>query len=145
MSPLVERCWQRKHLRPKGMRVGKQRLSDVPISRFILGNFIESGFGRQVSGMWAEMLFNRSFIDVPPYNGGWVRLRREYYNENAPFWHSGDEEFDWELIDEHSARSRTRGFDSFKGMDSLLVSYDGNGKAGGIMTTSAHVPPSHAV
>ena len=124
------------------LRVGKQRLSDVPISRFILGNFIESGFGRQVSGMWAEMLFNRSFIDAPPYNGGWVRLRREYYNENAPFWHSGYEEFDWELIDEHSARSRTRGFDSFKGMDSLLVSYDGKGKTGGIRQRGLFVKAS---
>ncbi|MCY2927028.1 MAG: hypothetical protein NT031_16665, partial [Planctomycetota bacterium] len=114
------------------VRVERQRLSETPTSKFILGQFIESGFGRQVSGMWGEMLFNRSFIDVPPYNGMWVRLRREYYNEHAPFWHSGYEECNWELLDEHSSQCRTRGTDSFKGLDSLLVSYDGKVAAGGI-------------
>ncbi|MCY2928763.1 MAG: hypothetical protein NTV86_04575, partial [Planctomycetota bacterium] len=113
--------------------IGKRRLSETPTSRFILGNFIESGFGRQISGMWAEMLFNRSFVDVPPYNGMWVRLRPEYYNEHAPFWHSGYEECNWELIDEHSKQCRTCCTDSFKGRDSLLVSYDGQGTTGGIM------------
>ena len=38
-----------------------------PISRDIFGNFIESGFGRQVNGMWSEMLYNRAFRKVPEY------------------------------------------------------------------------------
>ena len=32
-----------------------------PAGRRIFGNFIESGFGRQVNGMWSEMLYNRAF------------------------------------------------------------------------------------
>ena len=36
-----------------------------PAGRRIFGNFIESGFGRQVNGMWSEMLYNRAFRDVP--------------------------------------------------------------------------------
>ena len=31
-----------------------------PAGRRIFGNFIESGFGRQVNGMWSEMLYNRA-------------------------------------------------------------------------------------
>ena len=50
-----------------------------PAGRRIFGNFIESGFGRQVNGMWSEMLYNRAFRDVPAikiatWSGwGWIR------------------------------------------------------------------------
>ena len=71
-----------------------------PVSRDIFGNFIESGFGRQVNGMWSEMLYNRAFRKVPEYKYAtweWLGLEEPYYNENAPFWHSGYEERDWDL------------------------------------------------
>ena len=41
--------------------------TSLPAPKEILGSFIESGFGRQVPGMWAEMIANRSFCEVPPY------------------------------------------------------------------------------
>ena len=37
------------------------RLSEYRTSPYIFGNFVEAGFGRQVSGMWSEMIYNRSF------------------------------------------------------------------------------------
>jgi alpha-L-arabinofuranosidase len=125
-----------------GLRVTSERLSQVPISRFILGNFIESGFGRQTSGMWAEMLYNRSFQEIPPYKRptwGWLQLDTAYYNENAPFWHSGYEECDWELISpERSQRWHTHGSDTFKGLCSLVVSNDAEGQYAGIKQRGIH-------
>ena len=41
--------------------VEASRLSEYPVSPYIFGNFVEAGFGRQVSGMWSEMIYNRSF------------------------------------------------------------------------------------
>jgi len=118
------------------LRVTRKRSSDVPISRFIFGNFIESGFGRQTSGMWAEMLYNRSFQDIPPATEptwGWLQLDAEHYNEDAPFWHSGYEENDWELIaPEHSERRRTHGSNTFKGHSSLGVSNTAPGAWAGV-------------
>ena len=43
----------------------KENWTQKPVDRRIFGNFIESGFGRQVNGMWSEMLYNRAFRDVP--------------------------------------------------------------------------------
>lgn len=118
------------------LRVTKERLSQVPISRFIFGNFIESGFGRQTSGMWAEMLYNRTFQEIPPYREptwGWLQIDATHYNENAPFWHSGYEEYDWELITpEHSRKWRTHGAETFKGLGSLVISNDVEGEYVGI-------------
>jgi hypothetical protein len=41
-----------------------EQWTDVPVDNRIFGNFIESGFGRQVAGLWSEMLFNRAFREV---------------------------------------------------------------------------------
>jgi alpha-L-arabinofuranosidase len=118
------------------LRITTERLSHVPISRYIFGNFIESGFARQISGMWAEMLYNRSFQDIPPYKRptwGWLQIDSAHYNQKAPFWHSGYEEYDWELIaPQHSRRWRTHGADTFKGPGSLALSNDVEGKYAGI-------------
>ena len=43
----------------------EENWTQKPVDRRIFGNFIESGFGRQVNGMWSEMLYNRAFRDVP--------------------------------------------------------------------------------
>ncbi|MDO8685238.1 MAG: hypothetical protein Q7J78_01045, partial [Clostridiales bacterium] len=114
------------------LKVSEKRTSQLPISRLVLGNFIENGFGRQINGMWAEMIYNRSFRDIPPYSKEtwtWLGFEPQYYNSNAPFWHSGYEECDWELIaPDNSFKRRTLGMDSFKGCDSLEIKYDG--KAG---------------
>jgi hypothetical protein len=124
------------------LRVTAERLSHVPISRHIFGNFIESGFARQISGMWAEMLYNRSFHEIPPYKGptwGWLQIDSAHYNENAPFWHSGYEEYDWDLIaPRHSRRWRTHGVDTFKGMGSLVISNDTAGEHAGIRQRGIH-------
>ena len=75
--------------------------TNKPVDKRIFGSFIEAGFGRQLSGMWSEMLFNRSFRSVPPYQIAtweWLGIEKPMYNENAPFWHSGYEEYDWESL-----------------------------------------------
>jgi len=72
-----------------------------PASPMICGNFIESGFGRQVEGMWAEMLFNRSFESIAPYtqaNYGSRGCGPETEVEKQPWWHSGYEELAWEAV-----------------------------------------------
>lgn len=72
-----------------------------PASPMVCGNFMESGFGRQVEGMWAEMLFNRSFEAIPPYtqaNYGSRGCGPETEVEKQPWWHSGYEEPSWELV-----------------------------------------------
>lgn len=71
-----------------------------PASPLIYGNFIESGFGRQVEGMWAEMFFNRGFEALPPYteaNYGSRGCGPETDLAQQPWWHSGYEEPLWEL------------------------------------------------
>lgn len=71
-------------------------LSDRPISSLIYGNFLELGFGRQGDGMWAQMLFNRSFEQIPPYAiWNWLRCGPDGYNSRADWWHSGYEEQPW--------------------------------------------------
>ena len=77
-----------------------EELAESPASPMICGNFIESGFGRQVEGMWAEMFFNRSFEAIPPYtpaNYGSRGCGPETEVEQQPWWHSGYEEPPWEL------------------------------------------------
>lgn len=94
-----------------------------PAGRRIFGNFIESGFGRQVNGMWSEMLYNRAFRDVPTIKIAtweWLGLDKEHYNSNAPFWHSGYEENDWEVIGAPE-QEHTCGTHTYKGMTSLLL------------------------
>src|SRR5450756_425733 len=71
------------------IKVTARRLSEVPIEHAVFGQFIEAGFGRQLEGMWAEMLYNRSFQSVPPFSRwtwDWLGLKPEAYNSAAPFW-----------------------------------------------------------
>jgi alpha-L-arabinofuranosidase len=121
---------------PVAVRISSRRLSEVPIERTIFGQFIEAGFGRQVEGMWAEMLYNRSFQTIPPFSQwtwDWLGLKPEAYNPAAPFWHSGYEENDWELTaPNNSTRSRTLGTDTYKGKSSFVLTYDGGGTQGGL-------------
>ncbi|MBU0640298.1 MAG: hypothetical protein KKB50_15640 [Planctomycetes bacterium] len=78
-----------------------RELAERPVSPLIYGNFIESGFGRQIEGMWAEMFFNRGFEAIPPYteaNYGSRGCGPETDVERQPWWHSGYEEQPWELV-----------------------------------------------
>ncbi|HET6487278.1 MAG TPA: hypothetical protein VFH83_12700, partial [Spirochaetia bacterium] len=91
------------------------------------------GLGRQASGMWAEMLYNRSFRPVSPARPivwEWLRLDPEHYDARAPFWHSGYEEMDWEPIGDPPFR--TLGFEPFKGNDSLGIRNSTPGTEAGI-------------
>jgi len=112
----------------------------VPSDRRILGSFIESGYGRQVPGMWAECIYNRSFRKVVPYKHPtwcWLGLDAEHYNENAPFWHSGYEEHDWEFIGEPEIE-RTLGEETHKGKSSLLLN-NGEVKLCGVLQKGIHL------
>ena len=115
-------------------QVCTHRLSEVPISRFIFGNFVELGFGRQGTGMWAEMIHNRSFQKVTPYKSPtweWLGIESRLYNDQAPFWHSGYEEQDWSLITpEQSVKGRGFGADTFKGDGSLWLDNRGTNRVG---------------
>ena len=82
------------------VRVTSNEMVELPVSPLIYGHFIESGFGRQVEGMWAEMLFNRSIETIPPYteaNYGSRGCGPQTQVEAQPWWHSGYEEPSWEL------------------------------------------------
>ncbi|MGA2974599.1 MAG: hypothetical protein ABSF77_04745 [Spirochaetia bacterium] len=107
------------------VRVENRRLSAERTSRLVLGNFMELGLGRQAAGMWAEMLYNRGFHPIPPAAPivwEWLRFSPDRYNAQAPFWHSGYEEIDWEPLPGSGAEmERIRGFEPFKGNDSLGV------------------------
>ena len=115
--------------------------SQIPTSKRIFGNFIESGFGRQVNGMWSEMLFNRAFREIPPYKYAtweWLGINEDLYNNNAPFWHSGYEEFNWEPIGDPTM-SYTSGHRTFKGLTSLKVKNTVNGKLSGLSQGGIHL------
>jgi hypothetical protein len=76
-------------------------IAQKPATPLVCGNFLELGFGRQPEGMWAEMLFNRSFERIPPYSPTlWHWLSRTE-NDNLTteeWWHSGYEEKSWYLV-----------------------------------------------
>ena len=110
----------------------EENWTQKPVDRRIFGNFIESGFGRQVNGMWSEMLYNRAFRDVPAIKIAtweWLGLDKEHYNSEAPFWHSGYEENDWQLIGAPE-RSHTCGTHTHKGTTSLLLENRDGGECG---------------
>lgn len=112
-----------------------------PISRDIFGNFIESGFGRQVNGMWSEMLYNRAFRKVPEYKYAtweWLGLEEPYYNENAPFWHSGYEERDWEPVGRQK-QVYTSGTHTYKGSTSLTIQNLEPGRPCGLKQGGIHL------
>lgn len=77
-----------------------------PVSPILYGNFIESGFGRQVDGMWSEMLWNRSFEAITPLKSPvWDWLQRKPGDElgKESWYHSGYEESPWYLADGNPA------------------------------------------
>jgi alpha-L-arabinofuranosidase len=85
---------------PARFRIASEELVAQPISPLIYGNFIESGFGRQVDGMWAELLANRSFEEVTPLKESvwdWLARRPGDDLSREPWWHSGYEEHPWYL------------------------------------------------
>jgi len=90
------------------VQVTGELLTAQPINPMIYGNFIESGFGRQVDGMWSEMLSNRSFEVIPPYKKsvwGWLKRGPEDDLTHEPWYHSGYEENPWYLAgDNRDAR-----------------------------------------
>ena len=52
-----------------------------PISKRIFGNFLESGIGRQITGIWSEMLQNRSFRPKSEYKypmWQWIGMTKEF-------------------------------------------------------------------
>jgi len=80
--------------------ITSNELVATPVSPLIYGHFIELGFGRQVEGLWAEMLCNRSFEPVKPYTGiHWHWLQRTPQSDltSEDWWHSGYEEQPWYL------------------------------------------------
>ncbi len=82
------------------MSVTSNELTRTPVSPLIYGHFIELGFGRQVEGLWAEMLYNRSFEPIKPYTGiHWYWLQRTPESDltKEDWWHSGYEEQPWFL------------------------------------------------
>lgn len=111
-----------------------------PVSERIFGNFLESGIGRQITGIWSEMLQNRSFRIKGEYRypmWQWIGMTKEYYNENAPFWHSGYEEDDWQPIG-NSEFLRTYGSHMYKGKDALQI-HNNDGKESGIKQGRVHL------
>ena len=82
--------------------VTTEALCAKPISPILYGNFIESGFGRQVDGMWSEMLFNRSFESITPLKSPvWDWLQRKPGDPlvKEAWYHSGYEESSWYLAE----------------------------------------------
>ena len=68
----------------------------TPISEKLASNFIELGYGLQVEGMAAEMLFNRSFEPFYPYrliNKIWYDLLEDEKDINSRC------ETDWRVFD----------------------------------------------
>lgn len=107
----------------------ENKWTEKPVTKEIFGCFIEAGFAQQVSRMWSEMLYNRSFRKVPEIQAAtweWLGLDRMHYNENAPFWHNGYEEDDWQLIGSPE-KDYSCGTHTFKGTKSLFLrNIDGN-------------------
>ena len=115
--------------------------TEKPSEEMIFGHFVESGFGRQVNGMWSEMLYNRAFREVPPYfyaTWEWLGLTQEKYNSDAPFWHSGYEECDWVSFGSPKL-THTVGTHTFKGRTSLIVTNETAGHICGIRQEGIHL------
>ena len=107
--------------------------TDKPVDSRIFGGFIESGFGRQIDGMWSEMIYNRAFRRIPAYTQAtwdWLGLDAAHYNDSAPFWHSGYEENDWQSFGDVKLR-HTLGTRTYKGQTSLMVEVSA-GCSGGV-------------
>lgn len=112
-----------------------------PVDKRIFGNFMESGFGRQIPGMWSEMIYNRAFREVPEYKIAtwrWLGVEKEMYNQEAPFWHSGYEENDWELIGE-PLKSYSCGNYTYKGKTSLMLSNQREDELCGLRQQGLHL------
>ncbi len=110
----------------------KGNWTKIPVNNQIFGGFIESGFGRQVDGLWSEMLYNRAFREVEPMKIAtweWVGVDADHYNSEMPSWHSGYEENDWEDIGT-PIRSYTCGSHTYKGLTSLVLKNEKEGLCG---------------
>ncbi|MGI6460911.1 MAG: alpha-L-arabinofuranosidase C-terminal domain-containing protein [Candidatus Hydrogenedentales bacterium] len=83
---------------PLRVVVTPDELMPEPASPLLYGHLIQSGFGRQLDGLWAEMLFNRSFEQVTPFKEsvwGWLHRRPDDDLSTEDWWHSGYKEADW--------------------------------------------------
>lgn len=112
----------------------------LPVTEDIFGNFIEAGFGRQLSGMWSEMIFNRAFRDIPPYKVAtyaWLGVDKEHYNENIPSWHSGYEEYNWIPFGNPDIRHLV-GERTYKGKTALRV-HNADGSLCGLTQQGLHL------
>lgn len=112
-----------------------------PAEKRIFGNFMESGFGRQIPGMWSEMIYNRAFRKIPPYTEAtweWLGLDEEHYNENMPSWHSGYEEYDWEPVGNPSLKHLI-GTRTYKGTSALRVTNPAEGNLCGLKQKGIHL------
>ncbi|MGN0313746.1 MAG: hypothetical protein ACI4EG_03015 [Fusicatenibacter sp.] len=125
--------------------MGKLKISEqwtkTPVDSRIFGNFIESGFGRQVSGMWSEMLYNRAFRDIVGYKKAtweWLGLDESHYGEGAPFWHSGYEEENWKVLGTPNIRHSCGNY-TYKGTTSLLVENKKEGERCGLVQEGLHL------
>jgi hypothetical protein len=125
-----------------------RRLSQERISPLVYGNFIELGFARQVSGMWSEMLYNRTFRKPPPFTAQiWecLRITPDRYGPQAPFWHSGYEEMDWEPLEPAGTELfRTQGWEPWKGEDSLGIRNTRSSGEAGIRQRGIHLRSGRA-
>jgi alpha-L-arabinofuranosidase len=114
----VERMFQ--------VRIKPEEIVRKPVSPWIYGNFIEDGFAHQVDRMWAEMLWNRSFEEISPYQRVfWDELSRQPGDDltRDPWWHSGYEENPWYLDAANpDAEMRPSPFYNFRhGLQSMIV------------------------
>jgi len=71
-----------------------KQISDRPISHLIYGSFIELGLGRAADGLWGQMLYNRSFENIPPLVNALNEQGRDF-NKTSPWWTSWYEEQPW--------------------------------------------------
>ena len=85
----------------------------TPISQKLASNFIELGYGLQVEGMAAEMLFNRSFEPFYPYrdiNKHWFDLHFDERN-----W-AGGFETNWRVFDWYHSSYEHNAWFAFPGV-----------------------------
>ncbi len=104
LSYFVISCSNSQQIEPDlTLKVSKNEYSETPISPLLYSHFIEIGFGYQIAPMQAELLFNRSFENFPPYNGrsknsfGFLLPDNKYISDwsGESWYHSGYEHNSW--------------------------------------------------
>lgn len=111
------------------------QISKRPINRLIYGSFIELGLGKAADGLWAQMLFNRSFENVPPLTEAAINEQGQDFNSNTPWWTSWYEEKPWYTYDatgktEIPAEREVPHWAFYHGKLAARVSYKGDGAWG---------------